>query len=384
MDWPRLEDDGPWDRWRRHWRLQPGVTFLDHGSKGPPPRAVMAAWMGWIRRIDANPRQFYARTGDGHMQSARQRLADFVGCDADDLAFMINTTMGMHAIAASFPLRAGDEVLLSNHAYGVVRRTWQRACDRAGAKLVIQRLSWPFVSAGQVVEEYFAGVTPRTRLAVFDHVTSPTGAILPVEALCRRGRELGLVVCVDGAHAPGMLPLEISKLDCDFYAASCHKWLCAAAGSGFLYAHPRAQGLIEPLVVDWSVSWRDVWWCGTRDFTPFLSVPAAIDFLERAGLAAFRRRTHALARYARERIGEMTGLEPLVSDSPDWYGSMASLPLPPGDTAALHEALWTRHGIEVSLGPWEDRNLIRVSCHLYNTPEDIDRLVEALRENQGR
>ena len=380
MDALTRDADGAWAHWRDQWEFPHGLTYLQHGAHGPPPRPVMAAWLDWIRRNESNPMEFATRTADEHMLAARRRLAAFVGCPVDDLAFMINTTMGIHAVAASLPLRAGDEVVMSNHDYGIVRRTWQRACDRAGARLVITRLPWPIRTAADVVDAYFSGVTSRTRAMVFSHVTSPTGVILPVRELCRRARAQGLWACVDGAHGPGMLPLDISRLDCDFYAASCHKWLSAPPGTGFLYAHPRVQSAVQPLVVSFGVSWRDVWWCGTRDFTPFLTVPAAIDFFETAGPDAFRQRTHELARYARVRITELTGMEPVAPDSAEWYGSMASLPLPPGDVRPVHEALWKKYGFEVGLGPWEDRNLLRVSCHLYTSAADIDRLVAALKE----
>lgn len=374
------QDDFLWQHWRDQWDFTPGLTYLMHGAKGSPPRRVLAAWREWVGRLEANPMEFATRTADELMLAARSRLAGFVGCKVDDLVFMINTTMGIHAVAASLPLAPGDEVVLSNHDYGIVRRTWTRACEAAGAKLVIARLPWPMRSAEDVINGYLSAVTPRTKLLMCSHVTSPTAAILPVKELTRRAREMGLLVCIDGAHGPAMLPLNIAELDCDFYAASCHKWLCAPAGTGFLYVHPRVQSMIRPLVVSFGSSWRDVWWCGTRDFTPFLTIPAAIDFVESVGLDKIRARTHALARYARTRIGELIGLEPLMPDSPDWYGSMISLPLPPGDSKAMHHALWEKYKIEVSLGPWEDKNLLRLSPYIYNLSTDIDRLVDALKE----
>jgi isopenicillin-N epimerase len=209
---------------------------------------------------------------------------------------------------------------------------------------------------------------------------------MPVEAICRQARALGIPVAIDGPHAVAMRPLDIAALGCDYYAASCHKWLCAPFGAGFLYVHPRNQARIEPLVTSWGTTarggpkrWIDEFtWAGTRDPSAFLAVPAAIDFLESLGIAEFRAHTHALAQLARQQIVALTGLEPLVPDSPDWYGSMIALPLPAGDAPALQRALWERCAIEIPLVTWQGRRLIRPSCHLYTQPEQIDGLARAL------
>jgi isopenicillin-N epimerase len=239
-----------------------------------------------------------------------------------------------------------------------------------------------------VIDAVMAGVTGRTRLLVFSHVTSPTAIVFPTARLCRAARDRGLAVCIDGPHAIAMRPAEIDSLDCDYYAASCHKWLCAPFGSGFLYVHPRRQANLRPGVLSWGralvgdqATWRDEFnWVGTRDPSAYLAIPAAIDFLESVGLEAFRSQTHGLARLARQRIEALTGLGGLTPDAPTWYGSMVALPLPAGPCEALQAALWERHRIEVPIVDWQGRRLIRVSCHLYTTEDEIGRLVVALRE----
>jgi isopenicillin-N epimerase len=303
----------------------------------------------------------------------------------------------MNVVAASVDLRRGDEVLCNDHEYGAVIRLWEQKCQAAGAKLIIQRLRQPLHTADDLVGPLFAAATARTRLLVFSHVSSPTAVVFPAAEICRHARQRGIPVCIDGPHAVAMLPLDLRALDCDYYTASCHKWLSAPFGSGFLYVHPRCQASVRPAITSWgrtlegdSPSWRDEFhWLGTRDTTAWLSVPAAIDFLESVGLHEFRRRTHELARYARQRIGEFTarasagsaeGLEPLVPDDPAWYGSMTAMPLLPGEAEPLMRALWARHGIEVPVIDWSGRRLIRVSCHLYNTQADVDRLINALEK----
>jgi isopenicillin-N epimerase len=240
----------------------------------------------------------------------------------------------------------------------------------------------------QIACALFARVTPRTRLLVVSHVTSPTALIFPVEELCREARRRELAVCVDGPHALAMLPVDLAALDCDYYTASCHKWLAAPIGAGFLYVHPGRQAHAQPPIMSWgrpapgaAASWRDEFtWSGTRDPSAFLSVPRAIEFLEEVGLETFRQHGHALASYARQRIGELTGLEPLSPDSADWFGTMAALPLPPGEAEGLHQRLRHEYGLEVPVYDWQGRRLIRASCHLYNSADQIDRLAAALRE----
>ena len=293
-------------------------------------------------------------------------------------------------------LEPGDEVLLTDHEYGAVQRIWRHAANRAGAELVTANLPFPVTSASELVDQLFAQVTERTKLIVVSHITSPTALILPVAEICRRARARRVPVCVDGPHAVAMVPLHLQTMDPDYYVASCHKWLSAPFGSGFLYAAKRRQSSMQPCVTSWGgslegrpSSWKDEFrWIGTRDPSAFLSVPAAIDFLEDSGLEDFRHRTHALAGYAREQVMNLTELAPPWPDDLAWYGSMIALPLPKAPEAPpagvqrdpLQHALWKRHQIEVPIIHWRGHRFLRVSCHLYNTQTDIDRMVAALKE----
>lgn len=374
--------------WRSLWDLRPGVAYLNHGSFGPAPRPVREAWRRWNDELQAEPVDFFNRIMPDALEAALARLAAFVGTRTENLVFVDNATAGMNVAADSIRLSPGDEVLITDHDYGAVIRIWQRACDRAGARLIVQPVGVPIVNEEQLIENVLSGVTPRTRVLVFSHITSLTAIVFPAEALCRAARQRGLTVCIDGPHALAMRDVDLDRLDGDYYMASCHKWLCAPFGSGFLYVHPRNQSGVQPAILSWGrhppwkrdLTWRDEFtWLGTRDPAAWLAVPAAIEFLtQNVGLDLFRRHTHELARFARQRIVELTGLEPLVPDDPAWYGSMISLPLPAGDALALHEALW-REQIEVPIVDWQGQRLVRVSCHLYTQPEEIERLLAALR-----
>jgi isopenicillin-N epimerase len=380
---------------KAEWNLRPGMIYLNHGSFGPPPRAVREARQQWQDALDSQPMNFFVRELEPNLRLARERVAQFVGTTADNLIFVENATVGMNIIADSFPLAAGDEVLLTDHEYGAVQRIWRRACDKVGAKSQVVELPIPFRMAAETADALLAAATERTRLIVVSHISSPTAVTLPVADVCRAARTRGIAIAIDGPHAVAQVPLAIDRLDCDFYTASCHKWLSAPFGSGFLYAHPRQQTHIKPPVLSWGRlppgkidSWADEFtWSGTRNPVAYLAVPAAIDFLEQVGLETFRARTHWLAQYARRCICDLTNLEPLVPEDPTWYGSMAHVPLSPTATnetcavsSPLQHVIWQRFGIEVPIVDFRGRRYIRVSCHLYNDTSHIDRLVSGLKE----
>ncbi|MFM2095877.1 MAG: Isopenicillin epimerase [Planctomycetota bacterium] len=374
---------------QRHtqWHLREDTTYLNHGSFGPPPKPVQEAQRLWKTQLDEQPMDFYVRRLEPAWREAQGRLAEFVGVQSNQIAFVENATYGMNVVANSLALKSGDEILLNDHEYGAVRRIWERAAKDVGASVVDAKLPWPIESAEQIVDAIASRFTPRTRLAIVSHVTSPTAVNMPVAAICKRAREAGIPVCVDGPHAPAYLPLHIAQLDCDFYVASCHKWLSAPLGSGFVFVSDRFQPQIKAPILSWGrllPSLPELWyeellWSGTRDPSAYLSVPNAIDFLRHVGLDHFRETTHALARVARHQIVELTGLAPMVPDDLAWYGSMAHVPLPPGDHQVLQQSLWNQHRIEVPVIRFNEGRYIRVSCHLYNSQRDIDYLLNALR-----
>ena len=374
-------------RWAKFFRPRADTTYLNHGSFGLPPAPVREAQLDWKRQLDEQPMDFFVRKLPQALVAARQKLAAFVGAKPEDLVFVENATVAMNVVAESFRLHPGDEVLLNDHEYHAVHRIWQRACKRAGAEMRVVSLPRPIESREQLVAALFAAVTPRTRLIVVSHITSPTAILFPIEAICARAQREGIAVCVDGPHALAQTPVDLDALGCDFYCASLHKWLSAPFGSGFLHVASPHQASIEGPIRSWGrwppvplAHWTDEFaWTGTRDPSPYLSVPAAIDFLEDVGAETFRGTTHELARYARGQLVELTGLRPLVPDHADWYGSMAHVPLPPGDAKEFQGRLWTEHGIEVPIVAWNDGRYIRVSCHLYNDVQQIDRLIDVLR-----
>jgi len=401
----------PHPDWQAAFELRPEVTYLNHGSFGPPARVTSAARESWSRRLASDPMDFYLREMENRLDEAREVLGRFVGTAGRNLAFVDNATFAMNGIAQGFPLKTGDVVLANDHEYGAVLRIWRERCRQTGAELQVASLPPRFTDPAEVVDTLLAAVTDRTRLVVVSHITSPTAVVLPVAPLCRRLRERGVAVCIDGPHAPAAVPVALDKLGCDFYCASLHKWLAAPLGSGFLYAHPRWQSQLQPPVVSWgnslsgrSSSWLDPFnWLGTRDPAAFLAVPTAIAFLQgltappdpawsgpAAGLPVFQHYSHGLIRHARSRLVALTGCEPLVDDSPTWSATMLACPLPAAvpepESPHAHQwqhELWRRHRIEVPIVNWHGRRSVRVSAHLYNTTAQIDHLVDALAELLG-
>mgnify|MGYP002622547522 CR=1 FL=1 len=385
-----------WEQWLSAWSLQEGVTYLNHGSFGPAPDVVIAARQRWFAELERQPMDFLVRRLEPLLDNACGVLARFVGCRNDDLVFVPNATTGVNIVARSVELAPGDEVLLTDHEYGAVTRIWGQACASAGAKTVVARLPFPLSKADEVVEAVFERVNDRTKLIVVSHIASYTATILPVVDICRRARERGILVCVDGPHGVLQAPLNLRELDCDFYAASCHKWLCGPIGSGFLYVRGRHKSKMQPAVVSWGqsfagspASWKDEFiWVGTDDPSSYLAVADAVQFFESVGVDEFRRRTHTLAQYARNQIPAVTRCEFFAPDDPAWYGSMVTFLLRdvarssswPGEPHPLQQALWDEHRIETPVFEWKEQLCLRVSCHLYNTPEDIDGLCTALKE----
>jgi isopenicillin-N epimerase len=384
---------------RRLFLLRPDIVFLNHGSFGACPRPVFEAYQQWQQKLEHQPVEFLSRRFRDLLRTAREPLAAYLNVDLGDLVYLPNATTGLNVVARSLPLQAGDEVLSTDHEYGAMERTWRFVCEKRRARYITQHLSLPFESAEQIVEAVWSGITARTRVLFLSHITSPTAIILPVTELVRRARAAGILTVIDGAHALGQIPIDLTALGADFYTGNCHKWLCAPKGAAFLYARREVQSLLEPLVVSWG--WRsetpgpsrfidEQQWQGTRDIAAYLSVPAAIQFQADNDWPQVQARCHALAKTARQAIGSLTGLAPLTPDSPSWYAQMVTLPLPasadrrhPADTQrppdkVLQRRLYEEFAIEVPILVWRGRPFVRVSIQGYNTQADVDALVTAL------
>ena len=368
--------------------LDPEIIFLNHGSFGATPKPVFDSYQTWQRMLERQPVEFLGRRIGDLMKTARDCLGDYLHTSGDNLVFVTNTTHGLNIVARSLSLGPGDEVLASNHEYGALDKTWRFLGQKHDFKYINIPVPVPDNPSDGFVNSIFEHVTPHTRIIFLSHITSPTALIFPIKEVCMRARNAGIMTVIDGAHAPGQIDLDLDDLGADFYSGNLHKWLCAPKGSAFLYAAPRVQSLVEPLVVSWG--WESehpgssrfvdlLEWTGTRDPAAFLAVTDAIAFQRDHDWPAVRARCHQMAAETQRRIQELTGIPPLNGDDTSRFAQMAASPLPDGlDLDAFKTRLYDQHKIEVPLVKWGERNLIRFSYQAYNSRNDMENLITAL------
>jgi isopenicillin-N epimerase len=373
---------------KEHFLLDPQVIFLNHGSYGATPKFVFERYQAWQFEMERQPVEFISRRAPALLQEARQELANYLHTSPDNLVFMTNVTVALNAVARSLPLKPGDEVLTTNQEYGALDKTWQFLALKQGFKYINTPIDMPVTTSDRYIENLWSGVTSHTRVIFISQISSPTSVIAPIKEICQRARQQGILTIVDGAHAPGQIPVDLEDLGADFYGANLHKWLCAPKGSGFLYAAQPVHALLEPLIV--SFGWQsdqpgrsrlvDYYeYLGTRDLSAFLAVPAAIEFQKNMNWDAQRQRTHELAKQCIVEISEMTGLTPLYAPDSQWYAQMVSVPLPQTiDPQTLKNQLYDQFKIEIPVLTWNQIRLVRASFQAYNSRQDLDRFVSAL------
>lgn len=376
--------------WKSHWSLDPTITFLNHGSFGACPKIVLAHQNALRQQLEAEPVRFFALELEGLLDAARAELAAFVGAKSEDLAFVPNATTGINTVLRSLPLKPGDELLTTDHEYNASRNALNHIAELTGATVVVADVPFPLEAPAQVVEAVLNRVSARTRLFLIDHITSQTALVMPIASLIRHLAERGIDTLVDGAHAPGMVPLNLRDLGVAYYTGNCHKWLCAPKGAAFLYVREERRSQVRPLVIshgantvgsDRSFFHLEFDWMGTADPTPYLCVPTAIQFLGSllpGGWDELMQHNRAIAIAIRERL--CTTLSALPPCPTDMLGSMAVVPLPPGEAAPLQNWLFKECQIEVPIMPWHGQfnRLLRISAQIYNTPADYDHLIDAL------
>jgi isopenicillin-N epimerase len=393
------------DDFGRLWGLDPGVAFLNHGSYGATPLAVLEGQRRWRERMERQPVQFFGRDLQPLLDEVRAAVAAFAGCEPGDLVFVSNATTGVNTVLRWLRLEPGDELLTTNHSYGACRNALEASAAWTGAKVVTAEVPFPLEGEEDVVEAVVAKVTPRTRLALLDHVTSPTALVFPIERLVRELAERGVETLVDGAHGPGMVDLDIGAVGAAWYTGNGHKWLCSPKGAGFLYVRRDLQPSTRPLVISHGATrepegksrfQREFEWTGTQDPTPWLGLAEAIAYMGSllpGGWEEVRARNHTLAEEAQEIIAGALGIERPCP--PAMLGSMAAFPLPeaaPGSAAdglepvELQELLLER-GYEAPVFGgqyWGGRPVLRVSCQLYNRRAQYEGIAGAICDLLGR
>jgi len=371
---------------RPEWTLAEGLAHLNHGSFGATLRCVQIEQQRLRRLMEANPTRFFLRDVPPGIEAVRRRLAAWLGARAEDLALVENATAGANAVLKSLRLSPGDEILCTSHVYGAVGRTIDQVCARSGAVRVQVDLAFPVVDPAALGPALARRITRRTRLVVVDHVTSATALVLPVADAVAVARGAGVPILVDGAHAPGMVPLDLEALGADFYVGNLHKWVCSAKGCALLWARPGSdRSWLVPTVTSHLSDEpfpAPFDWTGTRDPTAWLSLPAALDFFDELGWDAVREYNRALCLAGAQLVLDAQGAESPAPAS--MIGSIATLPLPgdfPGTQAEANRVmarLREDHGVHPMPVPFGGRLWVRISAHLYNEIGEYARLAGVL------
>jgi isopenicillin-N epimerase len=379
---------GPdWPDVRRLWPLDPGTAHLNHGSFGAMASPVISEQDRWRALTESDPTGFFWRVLPDALENARVVAARFVRADPEGFVFTTNATTAINTVLASLGLGEGDELLVTDHGYGAIRLASRKACERTGAKLVVHSVPLPRHGQDELIDAVLAGVTSQTKIAIIDHVASPTGVVFPVGELVRALRERGVLSLIDGAHAPGMADLDLSALDADFWTGNFHKWCCAPRGSAGLFVRSEHRERTVPLVTSWDALEgfvKSFGWVGTTDYTPYLSVPAAITFMEQLGWGRLRRHNRELAAFGAQVVREALGTS-APTEAPVFEAmSLVALPEGTADTLEGTRALSGRIAdtlkAEVAVFPWQGRGYIRLSAQAYNAPGEYEDLAIGLRE----
>lgn len=370
------------------------MTFLNHGSFGACPKQVLEFQQRLRSQLEHEPLRFFGREWEPLLDDARSKVAAFVGADVQDLVFVPNATTGVNSVLRSLTFSPEDEILTTNHEYNACCNALDFIASRTGARVVVAKVPFPIDSPQQVIAAVIERVSPKTRLALLDHVTSQTGLIFPIQELAKELQQRGVDTLVDGAHAPGMISLDLREIGATYYTGNCHKWLCAPKGAAFLYVRRDKQSEIRPLTIshgtnsprtDKSRFQLEFDWTGTDDPTAYMCVPEAIAFMGSllpGGWTELRQQNHQLVLQGRRLLCEALEVQPLCPE--EMIGSMAVVPMPTTlenrDFISVHDELFDKFGIQVQVMPWQEqpRLLVRISAQIYNTLEQYEYLVKAL------
>jgi isopenicillin-N epimerase len=370
---------------RADFLLAEGVDHLNHGGYGATPRSVLDAARDWQLAMEADPSTFFRRDLAGLLRGAARRVAAFLGGRGEDWAFVENATSGLNAVIASLALGPGDELLCLSQVYGAIANALSYHAGRSGARLAQVRVPVPFVDPAPLLETLSAAIGPRTRLACFDHITSPGAVVLPIREMAALCHRRGVPVMVDGAHAPGQIALDVPALGVDWYVGNLHKWAFAAKGTAVIWCAPEHQRALHPTAISHALGQGfpvEFDYTGTRDNSAWLAVPAALDYADALGAEALRAHNTALAR----EVGAMLTLawDSEAAAAPQFCASMVSVRLPAsfpagaGDNRDAARILAARlneeHGITAGIMVLDGGLRIRVSAQIYNEIGDYERL----------
>jgi len=387
-----------------HWQLDPSLTYFNHGAFGATPTIVLEAQRRWRDGLERDPIAFLGPERDliPKLDVVRGRIGELVHASPDDVVFVRSATDGVNAVLRSFPLAAGDEIIITDHGYNACNNAARYVAGLHGAVVTTAEVPFPLTRPGEVVEAIASKFSSKTKLLLVDHVTSPTGLVFPIQEIVAVAHERGIRVLVDGAHAPGMVPVDLKAIQADYYTGNHHKWLCAPKTSAFLWVRDEWQHEVRPNIISHGANQTDAGrsrfqcefdWQGTFDPSPILAIPAAIDFLSAlfpGGLSGLMRSNHDLALSARAMMADALKVPPPAPES--MIGTLVALPLPPnpdkarsnhGDADPLQAKLRNQYAIEIPIfsAPKPTMRLLRLSLQAYNDLDQVNYLIDALRKS---
>jgi len=374
--------------------LRPDITFLNHGSFGAVPRVVFDAQTEWRRRLEAEPIELLApsRRGTELLAASKEPVGKLLGMASDDFGLVTNATEGINSVLRSLPLgkrpTARNELLTTTHVYGAVRKAMQYVAERDGWTYREVDVPLPVTSSAQIAERVIGALSDRTRLLVIDHITSPTAMIFPVEQIAAECARRGIEILVDGAHAPGMLELNVPKVGATYYAGNLHKWCCAPKGCGFLWVNRDHRQHVHPLTISHHLGegfTPEFGWQGTRDVSAWLTLPAALQYMESLGWEGVRRHNHELAVWAHRMLLDRLKVRPISPIDGSLLGSMAAALLPGGlhamderQACDFQQRLYHEFKIEIPIMRWQDRCYTRVACQVYNQAAQYEKAADTI------
>ncbi|MBP6412725.1 MAG: aminotransferase class V-fold PLP-dependent enzyme [Bacteroidia bacterium] len=369
--------------------LDHGITYLNFGSFGACLKPVFEDYIKWQYELEKEPVQFITRNGITYLQESKDALSTYLNCSAEDLIFTPNPSHAVNLVAKNLELKPDDEILTTNLEYGACDKTWQFYCKKSGAKYIRQKIELPLQSKQKFIDDFFKGFSHKTKLVFISHITSATGLVFPVDEICAIAKQRGVMTFVDGAHAPGQVPLDLQKLQADFYTGACHKWMLTPKGCSFLMVKKPFQNLLEPLIVSWgydgtvpsNATFQQFHqFNGTRDFSAYLTLPTAIDFMQRNNWNELSKICRKLVLSNAQKFCELLGSTPICPISEVFLAQLYSIRITTSNPEKLQRLLYEKYHIEIPVIQINNEVYMRFSIQVFNSQKDLDILYEGLSD----
>ena len=374
---------------KSYFLLRDDITFLNFGSFGASPKPVFEKYQQFQLEMEQEPVLFITGNGLKYLAQSREALGNYINCDKNDLVYVTNPSYAVNAVAKSFNLKEGDEILTTDIEYGACDKTWDYYCKKSGASYVRQHIPLPIASKEQFVDAFFKGLSAKTKLIFLSHITSSTALRLPVEEICAIAKQKGILTFVDGAHAPGQIPVNLQTLSADMYTGACHKWMMTPKGSSFLYVKKELQYLIDPLVVSWGYNalfpsdsqFLDYHQMnGTRDYSAFLTIPAAIDFMKEHNWEKVAEDCRKLVQDNAEPFCKLLDTEPLAPVNDDFILQLFAAEIKTTEPEKLHDYFFEKYKIQIPVMRHGNNVYLRYSINAFNNQQDLDKLFAAIKD----